>query len=79
MQIVSFATWSPLQVWLAQGCNSNPEFLSPSNAPALAPAPWPARAPVTYNSATSMFHSKTLGPSRHPYIVISFTLKVTDQ
>ena len=26
-----------------------------------------------------MFLSKTLGPGRHPYIVISFTLKVTDQ
>lgn len=26
-----------------------------------------------------MFLSKTLGPRRHPYIVISFTLKVTDQ
>lgn len=26
-----------------------------------------------------MFLSKTLGPRRHPYIVISFTLKVMDQ
>ena len=26
-----------------------------------------------------MFLSKTLGPRWHPYIVISFTLKVTDQ
>ena len=26
-----------------------------------------------------MFLSKILGPGRHPYIVISFTLKVTDQ